>query len=70
MLGAINRNVSYKSEEVITKLYLEYCVQAWSPTYAKDCRLLERVQKRTTKMVKGISNLPYEERLENWERFR
>ena len=40
MLGASNKNVSYKSEEVVTKLYmayvrprLEYCVQAWSPTY-------------------------------------
>ena len=71
MLGAINKNVSYKSEEVVTKLYnayvrphLEYCVQAWSPTYEKDCWLLERVQKRATKMVRGISSLPYEERLE------
>ena len=71
MLGAINRNVSYKSEEVICKLYnayvrphLEYCMQAWSPTYEKDCWLLERAQKRATKLIKGISNLPYEERLE------
>ena len=70
MLGAINRNVSYKSEEVITKLYcayvrphLEYCVQAWSPIYEKDCWLLERVQKRATKMVKRIKDLSYEERL-------
>ena len=71
MLGAINRNVSYKSEEVVTKLYcayvrphLEYCVQAWSPTYEKDCWLLERVQKRATKMIQGLSCLPYEDRLE------
>ena len=70
MLGAINRNASYKSEEVITKLYcayvrphLEYCVQAWSPIYEKDCWLLERVQKRATKMVKHIKDLSYEERL-------
>ena len=55
MLGAINRNVSYKSEGVITKLncayvrpLLEYCVQAWSPTYEKDCWLLERVRKKYT----------------------
>ena len=60
----------HKSEDVVTKLYiayvrphLEYCVQAWSPTYDKDCWLLERVQKRATKMVNGINNLPYEERL-------
>jgi len=64
MLGAINRNVCYKNEKVITKLYcayvrplLEYCVQAWSPTYKKDCWLLERVQKRATKMVNGLDNL-------------
>ena len=70
MLGAINRNVCYTNEKVITKLYcayvrptLEYCVQAWSPTYEKDCWLLERVQKRATKMVNGIRNLEYEERL-------
>ena len=70
MLGAINKNVSYKSAEVITKLYcafvrphLEYCVQAWSPTYEKDCWLIERVQKRATKMINGMSNLSYEDRL-------
>ena len=71
MLGAINRNVSYKREEVVTKLYcayvrphFEYCVQAWSPTCEKDCWLLERVQKRATKMIQGLSCLPYEDRLE------
>ena len=44
MLDAINRNFVYKSKEVVTKLYcafvrplLEYCIQAWSPTYEKDC---------------------------------
>jgi len=76
MLGAINRNVSYRSEEVIRKLYcayvrphLEYCIQAWSPSYEKDCWLLERVQKRATKMVNGISNLAYEERLKKLNMF-
>ena len=70
MLGAINRNVCYKNEKVIVKLYcayvrplLEYCVQAWSPTYDKDSWLLERVQKRATKMINGLSNLEYEDRL-------
>ena len=70
MLGAINRNVVYRNEKVIKKLYcayvrphLEYCVQAWCPTYEKDSWLLERVQKRATKMIDGISNLEYEERL-------
>ena len=43
MLGCINRNVNYKSRDVVKKLYLayvrphlEYCVQAWGPYYQKD----------------------------------
>ena len=43
MLGAINRNVTYKSKEVIKALYcsyvrphVEYCSPVWSPTYKKD----------------------------------
>ena len=56
MLGAINRNVVYRNEKVIKKLYcayvrphLENCVQAWCPTYEKDSWLLEKVQRRATK---------------------
>ena len=43
---------------MVTKLYiayvrhLEYCVQAWSPTYDKDCWLLERAQKGQLKLYK------------------
>ena len=76
MLGVISRKVSYKSEEVIKKLYcafvrphLEYCVQAWAPTYEKDCWLLERVQKRATKMINGFGSLSYAERLKRLDMF-
>lgn len=76
MLGAINRNVGYKSKEVVKKLYtayvrphLEYCVQAWCPMYEKDCWLLERVQKRATKMINGFGSLSYEERLKQLDMF-
>ena len=57
-------------KEVIAKLYcayarphLEYCVQAWSQTYEKDCWLLARVQKRATKLIKSVAGLGYEEQL-------
>lgn len=76
MLGSINRNVGYKSEMVIKKLYtayvrphLEYCIQSWSPTYEKDGWLLERVQKRATKMVNGLHGLSYDERLRKLDMF-
>jgi len=43
--------------------HLEYCVQLWSPYLAKDIDIIEKVQMRAAKLVKGFNRLPYSTRL-------
>jgi len=69
ILGCIKRSMANRSREVIQPLYsalmrphLEYCIQLCSPQRREGMDVLERVQRRTMKMIRGLEYLFYEER--------
>ena len=68
------RNMHFKSKNVIVRLYkalvrprLEFCVQSWCPYLRKDITMIERVQRRATKLIQGLRDMSYSEHLSHTE---
>ena len=64
IIGLIRRNITYKDKKLIIPLYkaivrphLEYCIQAWIPYRKKDIDTLERIQRRSTKIIPELRGL-------------
>ena len=73
VLGMLKKTFVCRESELWKKLYislvrphLEYAVQVWNPYYEKDIEIIEKVQRRATKIPTELSNLEYEERLKRW----
>ncbi|KAK4819183.1 hypothetical protein QYF61_025998 [Mycteria americana] len=67
VLGCVRQSIASRRREVILPLGsalgrppLECCVQCWAPQDKRDTDIVERVQRRATKMTKALEHLCYE----------
>ena len=70
ILGMIRRSITCKDQEIIMRFYkslvrpiLDYGSGIWNPYQKQDIEKIEKIQRRATKMIRGMRKLTYGERL-------
>ena len=70
MLAIISKSFQYKDGNILLNLYksfiqpiVEYGTAIWRPYYVLDQQLIERIQRRATKLIHGLYDQPYVDRL-------
>ena len=70
LIGLIKRSFTHIDKNFLIKLYksivrphLEYANVIWHPMYKRQIKLIEKVQRRFTKIIPNIKDLTYSERL-------
>ena len=61
--GCNKRSVARRARKTILTLcavrpHLECSIHIWSPQHRRDADLLEHIQRRATKMIRGMEHLP------------
>ena len=70
MLGLIKHNFKHVTiptfvvlHKSMVRSHLDCCCSVWTPYRKWDIEALEKVQRRATKMLPALKNLPYKDRL-------
>ena len=73
VLGMLVKNFTCRDVDLWKQLYislvrphLEFASSVWNPYRQGDISILEKVQRRASKIPTRLKNLPYEERLKIW----
>ena len=71
-MGMVRRSFMYLDKDMFKSLFtaiirphLEYGAPVWNPHFKKQINLIESVQRRATKLIPGLFNLSYKERLKS-----